>query len=244
MITINQIRSIYQEAIFSRKSALYVKDDDEQLSFIKRYLPSNCDVRILDAACGNGRYMRKLGELGYRHIWGIDLFTGIGMSNYVCASIEALPLLGNCMDMIYSNSAIFYLERPIESLQEFFRVLRSGGYVIITAHSKYSLFTLDRVIRMKLKPNSVQHLMGVSFYSSLEYKRKMEKAGFEVVEMDGYRLSYFVWPAIRKLLKLTGTYHPLGRSNSKKRNKTLAFLRSIFCYHAVLVGCKRKEEKD
>jgi len=249
----DKIISIYEEMLFETGEQVCVPNNDDQLLYIKRYLPGNWDARILDAGCGNGKYMRKIKELGYNNVYGIDLFQNIkGFRNhYVCASIDAIPFPNESFDMIYSNSVIYCLDRPIEAVKEFFRVLKQGGYLLITAHTKYSLFTLDRILKRSFKSNSVKHLEGVSFYSSIEYKKMMEEVGFKVIEIDGFKLSYFLWPFIKKtlgkickLIKVTNSFSSclgkkvLSGTSNKKRNKTWGLLRSIFCYHAVLIGCK------
>jgi len=66
----------------------------------------------------------------------------------------------------------------------------------------------------------------------------MKEAGFKIVEIDGYRLSYFFWPILRKFLKLIGISYYSKCLGQNKRNKFCSLLRSLFCYHAVLVGCK------
>jgi SAM-dependent methyltransferase len=234
------IRSIYKDMLFGDDEKLTVPDNDPQLSFIRRYLPDSRQSKILDAGCGNGRYMHKLKDMGYGEVYGIDLFDSLKgfEDSYFCASIDAVPFPNENFDMVYSNSVIFYLDDPTEALKEYFRVLKKNGHVIITCHTKYSLFTLDRILKRKIEPELVKHLEGVRFYSSEVYRKMMQEVGFEVVEIDGYKLSYLLWPLLRKVLKLLKLYRPAKKRQSSKRNKIWGRVRSIFCYHAVLVGEK------
>ncbi|MFA6145786.1 MAG: methyltransferase domain-containing protein [Patescibacteria group bacterium] len=239
MIDRKQIESTYKKIFFEEKNISHVPNNDEPFYFIQRYLPENHDSYILDAGCGDGRYMHKLATLGYKNVWGVDLFSPDSpkINNYICASIDKIPLADESVDMIYSLSTIYYLDKPIDAIKEFFRVLKPGTCLLITAHTKYSLFTLNRILRRKFKPHLVKHLKGVRFYSSLEYKKMMETAGFKVTEIDGYRVSYFSGPVLRKIFKLCGIQY-IPKYSKQKRNKIIALLRSIFGYHAVLVGFK------
>ena len=234
------IKSVYQDMLFGDEKKLLIPDNDAQFSFMQRYLPEDRQAKILDAGCGNGRYMRKLKDRGYGEVYGIDLFNTLeGFEDrYVCASIDAIPFPDGHFSMVYSNSVIFYLDDPAKALKEYFRVLKKGGYVIITCHTKYSLFTLDRILKRKFKPELVKHLEGVRFYSSVAYKKMMQEIGFGVIEIDGYELSYLLWPFIRKILKILKLYRPAKTLHSRKRNRIWGLVRSIFCYHAVLVGKK------
>ena len=248
-----KIVAIYHEVFFESRGEVGVSNNDDPLLYIKRYLPGNLDAYVLDAGCGNGRYMRRINELAYENVYGIDLFeevAGLG-SHYVCGNIEAIPFPDESFDMVYSTSVVYYSDRPKEAFKEFFRVLRPGGCLLITAHTKYSLFTLDRILKRRFKPSLVRHLEGVTFYSSIQYKNMLEEAGFTVIEIDGFRLSYFLRPfieksrrAVSKLIKAPNIIASIlgkevrNRQGNRKRNRTWGLLRSIFCYHAVLVGRK------
>jgi len=235
-----EIEIIYRKNLFRGGAVSYVDDSDDQLYFIRKYLHKNYNAIILDAGCGEGKYIRKLCSLGYKNLWGVDLFsfTPKGVNNYISASIDRIPLTDNTFDLIYSLSVIFYLDKPIKAFKEFFRILKPGGYVIISAHTKYSLFTLYRIVKRMFKLSSVKHLEGVSFYSSLEYKKMMEKEGFKIIEMDGYRLSFFFYRLVPKFFKLIGIKSSFKKLDQNRRNKFFSFLRSIFCYHSILVGYK------
>ncbi|MFH1878462.1 MAG: class I SAM-dependent methyltransferase [Candidatus Omnitrophota bacterium] len=237
----NDLVSIYKGLLLEGVQA-EIPDTDEQLSYIKRYLPRAKESRILDAGCGNGKYIFKINSLGYADVYGVDLFQDTVRipGRYAAGSIEALPFLDGSFSMVYSNSVIFYAENPFNAVKECFRVLKPGGVMIMTAHTKYSLFTLDRIIKRKLRGSTVRHLAGVRFYSSLQYARMMRSAGFRVVETDGYRMSYLIWPFIKKILKRAGVSFSARAEGRKKRNRIYGFIRSVIGYHAVLAGYKEK----
>src|SRR4051812_45642709 len=138
-----QIRRIYAKTVFRYGS---VQPDDIQLLHILEQIPQDKGARILDAGCGNGRYALALAERGYRNIVGIDLFdpgdAAGGAFQYVKASLDRIPAQDGEFDFIYSNSVIYHLESPAAGIRELARVLKPGGRLVMSAHSKYSIFTI------------------------------------------------------------------------------------------------------
>lgn len=46
---------------------------EEQELFEKYLVPLDKDSKILDVGTGNGRFLFRLAELGFKELWGIDL---------------------------------------------------------------------------------------------------------------------------------------------------------------------------
>jgi ubiquinone/menaquinone biosynthesis C-methylase UbiE len=249
---LKEIASIYATKLLEGNVKLTVTDNDYQWQYLVRYLPAEKDGYILDAGCGNGNYLRKVRSLGYRNILGVDLFSHHPeKGSYLQADIAHLPIKSASLDLIYSNSVIYNLPKPQKALEEFWRVLKPDGTVIITVHSKYSLFTLDRILTRFLKLKVADHIKDVRFYSSLEYKQMFDNVGLKLMEIDGFKISYLLWPLLRRLYKLLGippeklTGNVSWFSNRwKKKDSTLRWIKSIICYHAVLVGCKAQATKS
>lgn len=235
----DQIATVYTQMFRQGKSTLPVWD--EQWGFVRRHLPTDRNAKILDAGCGNGKYTRAIVQAGYRDTLALDLFetgeaAGIEPTRYVCASVAATPFDDASFDCVCSLSVIFYLDDPSDALREFYRLLTPGGKVIVSCHSRYSIFTLVRVIKRWLKVRSASHLRHVKFLPALEYKKMLEAAGFDVEEVDGFRASYVLTQA-RRLLRRLGI---AGRSSSmdKPRPRWLGMLRALVGYHAMLVAVK------
>jgi SAM-dependent methyltransferase len=246
-MNINEIAEIYSSSLIDNKRLFIVTDDDYQWLYIVRYLPLSRDSYIFDAGCGEGKYMRKILASGYSNVFGADLFDRHPeKGRYLRANIANVPIKDSSFDLVYSNSVIFYLPDPQKALEEFYRILKPGGTVIVTVHTKYSLFTLDRVIKRLLRLATVDHLSGVRFYSSMEYKRMFDNAGFEVAEIDGYKISYLLWPAMMKSYRLLGMENPNRVWKNSRLSRyllnniaLLKWIKSIICYHAVLIGRKK-----
>jgi SAM-dependent methyltransferase len=238
------VKSAYEVRLSAGQPEL-VSDSDIQLKYILRYIPPQKNSTVLDAGCGRGRYVFKLTQLGYTDIYGIDLLNtkpqNAKNTYYAQATIDELPFPTDYFDFIYSNSVIYHLSSPEKGIAEFFRVLKPGGQVIVTAHTKYSLFTLDRVIKRFLGVKKVAHLRSVKFQSASHYTDLMRANGFEIVWIDGYRLSYFLHPLYTKLRTLLQHIFNVNLPQSSQRvtgNRVLARIKSELAYHMVIVARK------
>jgi len=164
---------------------------EEPLRYLSTFLPGEPDAPILDAACGNGRFALALANRGFRQIVGIDLFEKLDTQrrfDYLRRPMDDTGLEGGQFAVVYCFSAVYYLPNPETALREFFRLLRPGGVVVLSAHTRHSLFTLERVALRRLRV--IRHLDGVSFHSPWAYCEMARRAGFEVLDVDGYGLVY------------------------------------------------------
>jgi SAM-dependent methyltransferase len=211
--------------------------------YIRRYLPAGKTARILDAGCGNGKYAFKLVNDGYANIDAIDLFESITTDkfHYQRASIDDMPFHDSTFDFVYCNSVIYYLPDIEKGFTEFNRVLKGGGTLFITAHTKYSLFTLWRVVKRIVAPNRIPHLMDVPFYTAAQYSTWLEKNGFDVILVDGYELVIFFSHAYRRFVRACQQYLGIELPqihNRITRTKFMARMKSIFGYHSIIVAKK------
>lgn len=180
----------YGKMLFSRAPADV--SGNPQLRFALRYLPEDRRAVVLDAGCGNGAFARALARAGCVRVIGIDLHEEVdteGLFAYRRGSIDATGLPDAHVDFVYSFSVIYHLPDPETALREFRRILKPGGALVFSAHTRYSLFTLDRVVRRRL--GGATHLRGVRFHSAGAYLRMLERTGFEVLDVDGFGLNYF-----------------------------------------------------
>ncbi len=228
-----KIKEIYEEWLLTVEPQ--VRLDNPFFLNLVRILPEDREIRILDAGCGNGAFALELSRRGYLHISACDLFASLpepGTIDYRQASIDDLPWTDGAFDFVICNSVIFYLDEPLLGLREIARVLKPGGQLWMTSHTKYSLYTLKRVILRGIAPSTMLHLQGVRFFSVFDYERWMKDAGFSQLASNGIRLLPLP-ELLRRLLihpKLYGENWPLGR--------TYRMLRALFAYHSVLFGIK------
>lgn len=105
-------------------------------SLVKTY-KRGATLKILDAGCGNGNLIVHLAKLG--QVIGIDAskeavdFCQKEHSLYVQqASIQKMPFSDNEFDFIICVDTIEHIEDELSAMKELHRVLKSGGFLIVT----------------------------------------------------------------------------------------------------------------
>jgi len=233
------IKNIYQKKLFSNE--IILNENDNQLNYILKFL-HNYDKKsyILDAGCGNGKYSFYLANLGFKNIFAIDLLNGINTNkfSYVQSSIDCLPFKDDSFDFIFSLSVIYYINNPEDVIREFKRVLKKDGILIITSHTKYSIFTLWRILQRDiLNLKKMEHLKFAKFYSTNYYAKLIKRNGFEILLQDGFNLSFIIYPLYKKFAKFLEKY--INLKLPKKRpyisSGIIGTIKSEIAYHSILV---------
>jgi len=97
-------------------------------------------AQLLDVGCGAGATVEHLINLYGFAASGVDISRkliseGLGRNpalSLVAAAAEVLPFAGKTQDGILCECVLSLLGEPIMALAEFHRVLRSGGYLILS----------------------------------------------------------------------------------------------------------------
>lgn len=111
---------------------------------IRKYVSAG--DRLLDAGCG--RYLEFSRELPDDvQVIGIDLEATLetrnGRSPYgIRGNLDSLPFPSGSFDLVISRSVIEHLEHPHKVFQEFQRVLKPGGKVILSTPNKYDYVSI------------------------------------------------------------------------------------------------------
>jgi SAM-dependent methyltransferase len=238
------IRNCYQGRFANKTQGLPDCDVQKQYlgGLLKQYYKKN--DRILDAGCGNGEYSQYLVNSGYRDLFAVDLFDHLDLADpidYRKASIDDLPYDNSTFDIIFCYSVIFYLDSVEKGINELNRVLKRNGFVLITAHTKYSLYTLWRILKRRFQPESVKHLQGVKFHSAAFYKKILNDSGFEVKYVDGYfskSIIKRVYYMIRRSIQKRYGYELPCFTLVYTKNKLIRCIRSVIGYHSVILARK------
>jgi len=157
------------------------------LSFLK---DKSKTLKILDAGCGNGNIAQRAIKEGF-HVEGCDIseVAKQKMEMFYRCSIDNLPMEDSFYDTICSFSVLHHLDNPSQGILELNRVLKKGGYLLVTNHTKYSFFTFYRkYILSKIRKNS--HLKYLKFNSLETWTQRFEDAGFSVVDYEGIQYSF------------------------------------------------------
>lgn len=109
-------------------------------------------ARILELGYGAGMTAVKVLEKGF-HVTGVDIseeFKEIATKNcknfssfdFRIGNAEKLDLPSNYFDCVIEMGMLHYLENPLACIEEVKRVLKPGGYFILTQRNKYGVSTL------------------------------------------------------------------------------------------------------
>jgi SAM-dependent methyltransferase len=191
---------------------------DEQLSAFHRVfarelegiiaaLPLDGGMRVLDLACGDGFYTRRLAErLGPDgHVTGVDINqaylsrareeaarrVGGAAIDFVSASFDALPFPAGAFDVVWCAQSLYSLPDPVVVLGHLARVLRPGGLVVVLENDTLHQVLLPWPVDLEL------HLRAAELRAFLDASHKPGK--------------YYVGRRLPAVLASAGL-EPLGRT--------------------------------
>ena len=105
-------------------------------------------MRVLDAGCGNGVYLRALAGSKVRAA-GCDLSMGMlrgaGHPAVACADVTALPLRDGAFDVVLAIHILYHVPDREAAVRELRRVLAPGGMCIAVTNGARELLSLRRL---------------------------------------------------------------------------------------------------
>ena len=189
----------------------------ERLDYIKLQ-----PARVLDVGSGTGWGTRQLGERYPKaEITALDIAIGMleqarGTSSwwkklfagkresYLCADVEALPLVSNSVDMVWSNLALQWCNDLPATFVELHRVIKVDGLLM------FSSFGVDTLKELRAAFSDVDGYNHISRFADMHYIGDMlAAAGFAdpVMEMESITLTYNDLRAVMQDLKSIGAHN-------------------------------------
>lgn len=143
-----------QENRLERMDATVEIFDQKRREFhLDRYRFAARQVRgrhVLDCACGTGYGVRLLREMGEAaSVIGVDINDKaiayawqkhrVDSTSFICSSGDSLALPDNCVDIVTSFETIEHVPDDVALVEEFYRVLRTGGVLIVSTPNQWPL---------------------------------------------------------------------------------------------------------
>jgi ubiquinone/menaquinone biosynthesis C-methylase UbiE len=155
-----------------------------QWEIIESYLRPGEGEYILDMACGDGYYSRKMAARGAR-VAAMDLdpqrisnalkYHKVPGVEYRLADAEALPYSDGTFDKVVSVCALEHFHHPERAIAEAHRVLKPGGELVLHVDS----FTY-RGISPALKEHHRVHYYVQNFFTAASLGKILAECGFKV----------------------------------------------------------------
>jgi ubiquinone/menaquinone biosynthesis C-methylase UbiE len=137
-----------------------------ELQAIVNELPLGPEMRVLDLACGDGFYTRRIAErLGPGgSITGVDINlaylsearveasrqSGRARIDFVAASFDRLPFADSTFDLVWCAQSLYSLPEPVVAIGHMARVLRPGGLVAVLENDTLHQVFLPWPVRLEL----------------------------------------------------------------------------------------------
>jgi len=108
---------------------------ERRLALIQQYVPLQGRT-ILDVGCGLGLYVQRLNDLS-DDVHGVDIDpekvaqASETLANIRQGSAESLPFPDASFDVVFSNEVIEHVQDDQAAIDEAFRVLAPGGYLVV-----------------------------------------------------------------------------------------------------------------
>lgn len=172
------------------------------------------DQTVVDIGCGPAAYKECFpGKYIGLDFTDEDYHPGMPRAVDIIGTANEIPLDDESVDMVFSKSAFFLSNDPIAALEEFKRVLRPGGRILIM---DYNRRTQRRIQAHKNTPQSPKTDTRLPCWTQWGLRSLVKSCGYKEVEI--------VAPASRELSKLEA----LGR----------ILFTELFGTYAIVTGTK------
>jgi methionine biosynthesis protein MetW len=191
----------------SVKVVLFDKWEKTRNEAFLQLLDKNPSSRVIDLGCGDGNFTLKAKEkIGCNEIYGIEVYEpsiekakdkGIRV---IKDDLNKFPysFKDNTFDVIVSNQVIEHLFYPVKFFREIHRILKSGGYTVLSTEN---LASWDNLFALLLCYTPFSMEFGSGLYKIGNPLSPHEK---EVVECYPPHVRVFAWNGLVELTKLIG----------------------------------------
>lgn len=168
--------------------------------------------RILDMGCGMGGMLKELAALDPRAtVLGADVAQEAvshcharGFHHVLRAHGEALPLADKSLDLITAFDTLEHIPAEMETLAECQRVLKPGGYLVLSVPAWQILYThQDRIVHHQRR------------YTAGDLERKLRLQGFSVLKAS--YINFLLFPMILPVVLAVKAWQILLRTSPGQR---------------------------
>ena len=188
----------------------------EPHSSLLKYVPEK--GLVLDAGCGFFTYTKFLKkyakgiEIVCVDIANLDVKES-RKNNFVLSSVQNLPFDDSSFDFILCLSLVQLISNDRKAIEEFYRVLKKPGKLLLTVPTKLSVFRLLRELEIicqvyKYPEFNVKHY---HYYNKSDIRSLVEEK-FEIIDLYGYGYN-----CVPRLITFLASFFKLGAKPHRKR---------------------------
>jgi glycosyltransferase involved in cell wall biosynthesis/ubiquinone/menaquinone biosynthesis C-methylase UbiE len=148
----------FGENYFKSQYSRYYEHRDYWKYFADKVYKSCLPDRTLDAGCGLGFLVSELKKFNVESC-GVDISDFAVKSSedpdVVLGDVENLPFKNEVFDLVVSSEVLEHLNNPKKAVAEFKRVLKDGGYIIITTPKPGSEYAKRDPTHINVQPEGV-----------------------------------------------------------------------------------------
>lgn len=168
-------------------------------SYLNKHIGDKDGVKILNVGCGTGGTLKTLEKYGKVENVDVsdDAIDFMKQAGYKVKKVEGikLPYKDNSFDLVAAFDVLEHIEHDEEALKEWLRVLKPGGYVVMTIPAHQWLWSAH--------DTSLHHFRR---YTTKEVKNKAKNAG-----LHPKKVSYAFAFSLPMVVGFRGINKVLGR---------------------------------
>jgi SAM-dependent methyltransferase len=204
-------REIYN-ALHKQNELRFPKEDYAHFYSWLNIPPGAKGLSLLDVACGQGFFLQCAEQANDRlALWGVD-FSPVAIekarvklrsASLVETSVSQLPFQNEAFDYIVNLGSLEHFHRPVDSLKELRRVLKTTGKAMIIVPNQYYLGNIWRVLAYGEEDDQGQE--GMTRYRTVRgWEVEFRQAGLDPIAVQGYNgEDHIAWYFKRKNNRVT-----------------------------------------
>ncbi|MEM5782042.1 MAG: methyltransferase domain-containing protein [Candidatus Aenigmatarchaeota archaeon] len=165
---------------------------------IEKFMNNVTGEKILDIGSGKGIFNKIFRKVGFKKIFAVDFNRKLLKMNdadkrFILNLENKLPFSNNSFDCCFAAEILEHLENREQLLNEIHRILKKGGYLILTTPNKDSLIAkFDRIIgRFIVDGLWNGHDYSHKYvYSFNEIVKLIKEVGFKILKLESFYLFY------------------------------------------------------